>query len=395
MKQLYNNLINLCNQEDKYFFFVDHYTSFGNHMRVFSYHIAGLTQWMLPDALECRGIMFEMVNGEPYRIASRPMEKFFNLAERQAWNITDGGISALQKPVLEYDNIDRYEDKADGSLMSSYHFVDPSDNVRTNYLLKSKTSLHSEQANDANRWLYHPDREDLMGFIQDCEDAGYTVNLEWCSPKNQIVILYPQESLKILNVRHRETGEYYPNNELLRSPVFLKYSVDQFMFVEGTNIEQAVANMYKDKGIEGYILVFKDGTRVKVKTESYVALHRTKDSITNNKELVCCVAKGASDDLRQLFIDDVNSLTKIKDFEDHVIGVAGNAYQKLKEEYAKCSGMERREYAIHMKGAFANEQMFFNIAMKMFQGTNLELVPAIMEVICKYPEQFVPNKWKD
>lgn len=392
MKTLYDNLISLCNSEDKCFFFVDHFTSFRNHMRVFSYHVAGLTQWMKPDALECRGIMFEMVNGEPYRIASRPMEKFFNLAERMAWNITDGDIVELQKPVLEYDQLDRYEDKADGSLMSSYHFMDPSDPDRINYMLKSKTSLSSEQANDANRWLYQ--HQDLLDFIIDCENAGYTVNLEWCSPKNQIVIMYPEETLKILNVRHRETGEYYKNSDLMRSPVFRKYSVNQFMFSEETPVAEQVSAMYKETGIEGYILVMKNGTRVKVKTDAYVTLHRTKDSITNSKDLVCCVAKGASDDLRQLFIDDSLSLKKISDFEDHVVGVVSEVHNMLITEYTKASAFERKDYAIHMKQAFSQHQMFFGIAMKMFGGQYMELVPMIMEMVCKYPEQFVPPKWK-
>lgn len=390
MKNLYNNLVNLCNNGEGNFFFKDQYTSFGNHMRVFSYHIAGLTSWMQPDALECRGIMFEMKNGEPVRIASRPMEKFFNLAERTAWNLTDYEYSSLNKPVLEYDQIDRYEDKADGSLMSSYSFKDP-ESDRVNYMLKSKTSLHSDQANDANRWLYN--HEDLLNFIQDCEDAGYTVNLEWCSPKNQIVIAYEEESLKILNVRNRESGEYYPNSDLVRIPVFRKYSVDQFMFSEDTDVETRVKSMYEETGIEGYVLVFKDGSRVKVKTHAYCLLHKTKDSITNNKDLVCAVANGTSDDLRQLFIDDTLSLTKIREFEDHVVSEISNTLAKLKAEYKKVEGRERKDFAIAMQDAFKEDRQYFGIAMKMFQSGSVT-VDQIVEVVCKYPELYVPVKWR-
>ncbi|UKM62662.1 putative RNA ligase [Aeromonas phage P19] len=391
MKELYNNLLKLTEEHGDCFFFRDHWSSIGNHFRVFSYHIAGLTQWMLPDALECRGIMFELINGEPYRIASRPMEKFFNLAERQAWNLTNSGVVGLDKLELDYSNIDRYEDKADGSLMSSYHFIDPEDDNRINYMLKSKTSINSDQANDANRWLVN--HTDLLDFIIDCEEAGYTVNLEWCSPKNQIVIMYPEESLKILNVRHRDTGEYYSNNKLIRSPVFRKYAVDQFMFEEGTDVNAAISNMYNETGIEGYILVMKDGSRVKIKTTSYVARHKLKDSITNNKDLVIAVAQGVSDDLRQLFLDDSLSLTKIQEFEDHVVSVAGSTYTKIREAHKACAGMERREYAISMQNTFKQDRMFFNIVMKMFQAPDLEVMPEIMAVIIKYPEEFIPTKW--
>lgn len=393
MKTIYNNLVNLCNNGEGNFFFKDHYTSLGNHMRVFSYHIAGLTSWMQPDALECRGIMFELINGEPFRIASRPMEKFFNLAERTAWNMTDCEYAGLNKPVLEYDQIDRYEDKADGSLMSSYHFMDPEDNNRINVMLKSKTSLHSDQANAANRWLYA--HTDLLDFIDDCEAVGYTVNLEYVAPTNQIVIAYAEESLKILNVRHRDTGEYYPNDELMRSPVFRKYAVDQFMFEEGTDVEARVKAMYEETGIEGYIIVFKDGSRVKVKTTAYCLLHKTKDSITNNKDLVCAVAQGTSDDLRQLFLDDPLSLTKIKEFEDHVVGAVGSTLTQLKAAYKECAGMERREYAIKAQDVFKAERHIFGIFMKMFQTGGEVKVEQIVEVVCKYPELYVPVKWRE
>lgn len=392
MKELYNNLLKLTEEHGDCFFFRDHWSSIGNHFRVFSYHIAGLTQWMLPDALECRGIMFELINGEPYRIASRPMEKFFNLAERQAWNLTNSGVVGLDKLELDYSNIDRYEDKADGSLMSSYHFIDPEDDNRINYMLKSKTSINSDQANDANRWLVN--HTDLLDFIIDCEEAGYTVNLEWVSLSNQIVIAYPEDALKILNVRRRDTGEYYPNNELMRSPVFRKYAVKQFMFEDGENIQSKIESMYNETGIEGYILVMKDGSRVKVKTHAYVALHRSRDSITNNKDLVKCVVEGASDDLRQLFINDQTSLLKITDFEDYIVGILGGSMTRLKAAYTECNGMERRDYAITAQNTFKQDRHLFGIFMRMFGGKDIELVKEIGEAIKKNPELGIPFKYR-
>lgn len=396
MNELYNNLMNLCKTEDKCFYSVDHISSFGTKFRVFSYHVAGLTQWMIPDAVECRGIMFEMDEhwNKPLRIASRPMEKFYNLAEVRAWNITESSIKTIQTPSLTVDSIDRYEDKADGSLMSSYMDWDPEDNTRVNYLLKSKTSIRSEQANDANKWLYDVEREDLMEFIIACEEAGYTVNFEWTSPKNQIVLAYEKPALVILNVRHRDTGEYFANNQLIRSDVFKKYGVKQFMLDPVVDVEDAIKTMYNQTGIEGYVFVTNEGQRFKLKTNWYVALHKTKDSINNNTQLVCSIVEGVSDDLRQMFIDDPQSLVKIEEFEQAVINEIGNTMSKLKEQYAKHAGMERKDYAIGMKNVFAQDQYYFGIAMKMYQNPDLLLVEEIGEVIKKYPEKFIPVKYR-
>ncbi|WP_333997418.1 RNA ligase, partial [Pseudomonas aeruginosa] len=63
------------------FFYKDFTSPFGTQFRIFSYNFASYTDWCLDDALECRGIMFEIDENGPVRIASRPMEKFFNLNE--------------------------------------------------------------------------------------------------------------------------------------------------------------------------------------------------------------------------------------------------------------------------------------------------------------------------
>ncbi len=77
-------------------------------------------------AQKFRGIMFEMDGDTPIRIASRPMEKFFNLNENP---MTMG---------IDISDVEYIMDKADGSLVSSY--------VDDGYLyLKSKTSLYSDQ----------------------------------------------------------------------------------------------------------------------------------------------------------------------------------------------------------------------------------------------------------
>lgn len=52
------------------------------YYRIFNYRLASYSDFILPSALECRGIMFEVDFGGRYvNLVCRPMKKFFNVNE--------------------------------------------------------------------------------------------------------------------------------------------------------------------------------------------------------------------------------------------------------------------------------------------------------------------------
>jgi len=85
-QELYDNLMMLCNG-DETFFYSDKVLKPGNyaegHFRIFNYRLASYQQWLQPDALECRGVMFLMDTtfSKPVALVSWPFEKFFNFRE--------------------------------------------------------------------------------------------------------------------------------------------------------------------------------------------------------------------------------------------------------------------------------------------------------------------------
>ena len=85
MKELFDNLMALQDPNDiSKFFYKDVVTQPGTKCRIFSYNYAAYSDWLLPGALESRGIMFELdANNQPVRVMARPMEKFFNFHNRQ------------------------------------------------------------------------------------------------------------------------------------------------------------------------------------------------------------------------------------------------------------------------------------------------------------------------
>lgn len=101
--KLFDNLMALCEYDRTKFFYTDVNLSLGTTGRIFNYNYASYSDWLLPDALECRGIMFEIdAEGNPIKILSRPMEKFFNLNEHNV-NINSLCELLIEQGLLSED----------------------------------------------------------------------------------------------------------------------------------------------------------------------------------------------------------------------------------------------------------------------------------------------------
>lgn len=375
MKKLYNNLLKLTQDADESkFFFKDFVNTFGTKLRVFSYHIASYSDWIKPDALECRGIMFEIdENEKPIRIVSRPMQKFFNLNENPL------------TMNLDYSKILYFMTKEDGSLISSYQ--------DKGYLfLKSKTSIESDQVYQASAWLNKPENSAFRSAILDVTNQGYTVNMEWVSPDNRIVLGYEESKLVVLNVRHNKTGTYLDPQSLRRVAGFKGYVVE--FFEAPTDAETWIKETRESVGIEGYVAVMEDNI-FKLKTDWYCSLHHTKDSISNPKRLWECCAENATDDLRQMFEADKVSLKRIEEFDELYANTFSESLKFIKDFYDKNRGIGRKEYAIaaQIKTKEADKRHLFGLIMKMYTGFNTDLlISGIKDVLIKNSEIFVNDK---
>lgn len=373
MNKLFNELMALCDDETR-FFYRDDTSSRGVQYRTFSYHYASYSDWLLPSALECRGIMFEMERGAPVRIASRPMEKFFNLNE------TPFTMN------LDFYKIKYMLAKEDGSLVSTY--------IENNIIrLKSKTSIKSEQAVAASGMLVSLEHLDLAEVLTDLALQGYTANFEYCSPQNRIVLPYHEKMLILLNVRNNDSGEYIPHEELMKDPILRKYLVEAFEVPNGDFVKDIRAQ----EQIEGYVMVMEDGLRFKLKTEWYTALHHTKDSIINNDRLFECIVNNAADDLRGMFDTDPLALDKINKFETEYLNYLRGALKLCQEFYTEHRGKDRKSYAANAQAEtnLAKLPQIFGIIMKMYSGdlSDDQLITKLNDSFLKNSKSFVPTEF--
>jgi T4 RnlA family RNA ligase len=360
-KTLYRNLMILCEvNEKKAFFFTDHVKEDVTY-RIFNYRIASYTDFQAADALECRGIMFEIdENDEAVRLAALPMEKFFNVGENP---------STID---LDFSNPKQVMLKEDGSLMSTFL------NKRKELCVKSKGSLSSTQVIDTERYL---SRNSLLHNLLHTIDyhLNATVNMEYCAPTNRIVIGYMEPKLTILNVRSRISGRYINKEEVHRFLTENSFEEQAALLNEvwvhsyplGDGSHETIYENYVDlkdlEGIEGYVLQLASGQHVKTKCEWYLVQHRAKDSVNNPRRLFEVVLEEASDDLRTLFHDDPLAIQQISEMEELVESLYNPLVDKVESFYSENKSLERKDYAIKGQSEFTLKGEF-GLAMNMYLG---------------------------
>jgi len=303
--KLYEQLMTLVDTNEA-FYFADR-TLDDQTYRLFNYRLASYTNFLLPGALECRGIMFNITDLDNIELVSMPMEKFFNLNENP---------STMD---LDLTTVDDIELKADGSLISTYIHRIPSE-CWAAMRLKTKGSIESDQCVAAMKYLTEDENTSYYLALLDLTAMGYTVNAEWCAPDNRIVLGYMMPQLTVLNVRNNSTGEYVD----LFSPSArgnTNWDILRHNHIDKLEVEDPVqfaADIPGMVDIEGYVIKLKSGQRVKVKTEWYLVQHRAKDSINSDRRLYEAVLAEATDDLRSMFHYDELICKRIGEMEDFV-----------------------------------------------------------------------------
>jgi T4 RnlA family RNA ligase len=351
-RDLYNDLTRLVSEPESPFYSVDHVKD-NAFLRVFTYRLASYSDFIKPSALESRGHMFEVTeSGDYIRLAALPPAKFFNRNENPlVMNVDFSKTSMIM-------------DKMDGSIMTTY-LIGP------NLYLKSKTSVSSPQANAANEYLNKPENSALYNYLLFMIHAGYSVSLEWTSPRYpfRIVLPYANDKLTVLCARDLMNGQHVSHD-------FLYAEMEEYGCVEHlvedhlTGIEDSrkmefIDNIRHMRDIEGYV-IFADGMYTKHKTDWYCALHHTKDSVASPRRLFEAVAREAHDDLRGMFFDDADTLRRIDEMEAKVQGI----YRELEKNvdgFVKENGhLDRKDFAI--KGTAELPRLYFALAMNMYLG---------------------------
>ncbi len=241
-----------------------------------------------PLALECRGLKFALDG----RILARPFHKFFNLGERQAPEEID-----WSKPHVVLD-------KLDGSMVHGCLLGD-----RLTLMTRMGESIQAEAA------LANAD-PGVRALCRDLLEAGVTPIFEFTSPEFRIVVAYPQTQLTLIGARETVTGRYLSHRKLAELAKRYGVALVRDFGVVG-EVKRFVEEARALAGVEGYVVAFEDGHRLKLKADAYVLRHKALAGVAFEKNLLEWIVSDALDDVLALLAPEVAA--RVVDYRQQVI----------------------------------------------------------------------------
>jgi RNA ligase len=256
----------------------------------------------------------------------RRLHKFFNVNERDE---TQQHLVDLSQPhvILE---------KLDGSMITP---VVVNDDIRWGTKMGiTDVSMGAE--------LFVAKHPNYAEFADLHIDRGQTPIFEWCSRKQRIVVDYPQDRLVLIAIRDNTTGEY-KSYEQMRTYAE-SYGIDLVKAYPGTSdsMAQLITETRAMEDAEGWIIRFDDGHMVKIKGEWYVRIHKTKDNLTHEKNLIDLLVSEKMDDAKAFMLADDRE--RVEQFERDFwngIAIQVDAYDKY-FAMVQSSGLDRKRFAL-------------------------------------------------
>lgn len=189
-------------------------------------------------SLVARGLI---VDPAEQAVVATPFPNFFNLGERR-------GVA----PDLPFEAFD----KLDGSLIIAFHHAG-------RWRTATKGAFVSTQAAWAQAWL---DARDTSALV-----PGTTYLFEALYPENVIVVRYVTSGLVFLGA-YDDTGRELDRSEMLQVGDATGF------FVAWRHPFQSIAELVRIAGdiprtMEGFVVRFSDGTRLKIKGSEYKRIH--------------------------------------------------------------------------------------------------------------------------
>lgn len=307
---------------------------------------------------ECRGLLF-YPDG---RIMARRLHKFFNINERDETQFNR--IDFTQPHVIL--------EKLDGSMITP---VVVGDTIRWGTKMGiTDVSMGAEEfvARNPN---YHE-------FADLHLDRGQTPIFEWCSRKQRIVVDYPTDRLVLIAIRNNITGEYKSYAQMRTYAE--SYNIDLVKTYDGTaaNMAHLIDETKAAEGVEGYIIRFDDGHMLKIKGEWYLRIHKTKDNLNFEKNVIELLISEKMDDAKAFMMDEDRQ--RVEAFESEFWEGVANVVSNYDRYFALviASGLDRKRFALEWMPTIAPQDPYAaTIVFGQFNGKDTRQL--VLDIIAK------------
>ena len=235
---------------------------------------------------ECRGIIFDSKTGD---IIRRPFHKFFNVNEREE---TQDHVINLGYPhaILE---------KLDGSMIAPF--------IVDGEIIWGTKMGATDVAQPVEEFVKNNPEYDA--FAGDLLIPGGTPIFEWCSRKQRIVLDYEEDQLILTAARNMYNGEYALHVALKH--VASQYRIPVVRAFEPQTDMKAFLEYVRDlEDLEGFVVRFDNGHMLKLKCHWYLQIHKAKEAILQDRNIVELILDEKLDDVKaHLPVEDRDRLT--------------------------------------------------------------------------------------
>lgn len=294
---------------------------------------------------ECRGLLF-YPDG---KIMARRLHKFFNVNERDETRFE----------VVDFTQPHVILEKLDGSMITP---------VVTEAGLRwgTKMGITTVSMGAEEFVARNPHYAEFAAWQL---ESGYTPIFEWISRKQRIVIDYPEDRLVLIACRNTENGAYEDYDKLKSYQEI--FNIDVVKSYEGT--AESMAHLMEEtkatEGIEGWIIRFDDGHMLKVKGEWYLRIHKTKDNLTLEKNVVELLINDKMDDCKPFMMPE--DRIRVEAFEADFWGGINDSvrlYENYFEKVLKAE-LDRKRFALEwMPNLRPDESFLSSYVFSRFNG---------------------------
>jgi RNA ligase len=302
---------------------------------------------------ECRGISFDNEG----KLICRKYHKFFNVGEKEETQLNKIN---LYEPHIVLQ-------KLDGSLISCQPTAE-------GFVLVTKAGVTdiSQQAE-----AFISDKSNYSTFIRKCIQKGTTPLFEWVSRKNRIVVDYPEDNLILTGMRYNHTGSYL--TYAVMKSYATAWNIPVVKAVDGLavqNIDLFVKQVREWEDDEGVVLRFDTGHMVKIKADQYVLRHKTKDQVSQEKNIIQIILNDDVDDLVSLLTPD--DVSRIQQFQQLFWKGVDETTQELIGMYSSGKDIEsQKDFAVSFVQSVASNYKPFMFNMRNGRPVKELLIEAI------------------
>jgi len=270
---------------------------------------------------ECRGIIFDTATGE---IIRRPFHKFFNVNERDE----------TQDHVVNLSQDHAILEKLDGSMIAPF--------IVNGEMIWGTKMGATDVAKPVEEFITR--NPEYIRFAEEAIENGWTPIFEWCSRKQRIVLDYFHDQLILTGLRHINEGQYatYAAMELMGRAYAIPI-VRQFE--PQTDMKAFLEYVRVLKDLEGFVVRFNGGHMLKLKCHWYLQIHKAKEAILQDRNIVELILEEHLDDVKaHLPAEDRDRLTQFENDINKAINISVSDI-RIELDSLLRNGVDRKTFA--------------------------------------------------